>query len=61
MGATPHHLQKIYDAEAAIQRPIILGERDKNIVVTKNNWVQYFENPRYRRHPREPCYLTYHL
>ena len=47
MGATPHHLQKIYDAEAAFQRPIILEERDKNIVITKDNWVQYFGNQRH--------------
>ena len=47
MGATPGHLQKIYDEEARIQRPIVLEETDKNLIVTNENWVQYVGNARY--------------
>ncbi|KIM42122.1 hypothetical protein M413DRAFT_409215 [Hebeloma cylindrosporum] len=44
MGATPHHLQHVYDKEAAYQRPRVLEEKDKSIVVNKDNWVQYLGN-----------------
>ena len=47
MGATPHHLQKIYEGEAAYQRPRIIEEKDKSIVVNEDNWVQYLGNQRY--------------
>ena len=49
MGATPHHLQRIYDSEATYQRPRIVEEGDKSIVVNKENWVQYLGNQRYER------------
>jgi hypothetical protein len=58
MGAAPHHLQKIYNAEAAGQRPRVLEERHKTIVITKNNWVQYFGDQRYRRHCPEYCHVS---
>ncbi|KAF8970474.1 hypothetical protein BDZ97DRAFT_1754058 [Flammula alnicola] len=44
LGTPPGHLQKIYEDEARIQRPRILEEKDKNIVVDKDNWVQYLGN-----------------
>ncbi|KAF9063600.1 hypothetical protein BDP27DRAFT_1231849 [Rhodocollybia butyracea] len=44
-GASPGLIQKIYDMEARIQRPIILEETDKNIQITDENWVQYIGNP----------------
>ncbi|THU91890.1 hypothetical protein K435DRAFT_726663 [Dendrothele bispora CBS 962.96] len=44
LGATPGHLQKIYDDEAKLQRAIVLEETDKSLVVTSENWVQYVGN-----------------
>jgi len=60
MGATPHHLQKIYDSEATYQRPRIVEEKDKSIVVNKDNWVQYLGNQRYERRTLGSCYLESH-
>ena len=57
MGATPHHLQRIYDGEATYQRPRIVEEEDKSIVVNKNNWVQYLGNQRYKCRILGSCYL----
>jgi hypothetical protein len=44
LGATDGHLRKIYDDEAKAQRPRILEEKDKDIVVNKQNWIQYLGN-----------------
>ncbi|KAF9067547.1 hypothetical protein BDP27DRAFT_1364755 [Rhodocollybia butyracea] len=44
-GASPSHIQKIYDMEACIQCPIALEEKDKNIQITDENWVQHIGNP----------------
>ncbi|KAJ3975289.1 hypothetical protein EV361DRAFT_792631 [Lentinula raphanica] len=44
LGATPALLQKIYDEEARIQRPIILEEVDKEMKITEDNWTQYLGN-----------------
>ncbi|KAK2465579.1 hypothetical protein APHAL10511_002471 [Amanita phalloides] len=40
LGASPSLLQKIYDEEAKSQRPIFLEEKDKDVVITKENWKQ---------------------
>lgn len=45
LGAPAGLLQKIYHDEARIQRPIIWEEKDKAILVTEDNWVQYLGNP----------------
>ncbi|KAJ7582970.1 hypothetical protein C8J56DRAFT_1099801 [Mycena floridula] len=45
LGASPGLLQKIYDVEKTIQRPIVLEETDKNIVVTEENWTKNLGNP----------------
>ena len=57
LGATPHHLQTIYDREAPEQRPRIVEEKDKNIVVNKDNWVQYLGNQRYGHRTPGSCHL----
>ncbi|KAJ3736201.1 hypothetical protein DFJ43DRAFT_1036523 [Lentinula guzmanii] len=44
LGAPPALLQKIYDEEARIQRPIILEEKDKEMKITEDNWTQYLGN-----------------
>ncbi|TEB13961.1 hypothetical protein FA13DRAFT_1748166 [Coprinellus micaceus] len=44
LGATASHLKKIYDVEAAIQRPILVEEKDASISVNDDNWVQYLGN-----------------
>ncbi|KAJ4479015.1 hypothetical protein J3R30DRAFT_3702022 [Lentinula aciculospora] len=44
LGAPPAILQKIYDEEARVQRPIILEEKDKEMIVTEENWPQYLGN-----------------
>ncbi|TFK28572.1 hypothetical protein FA15DRAFT_665290 [Coprinopsis marcescibilis] len=44
LGASPAHLKKIYEEESKSQRAIILEERDANIVVTDDNWIQYLGN-----------------
>ncbi|KAJ3489516.1 hypothetical protein NLJ89_g11522 [Agrocybe chaxingu] len=44
LGASAGHLQKIYDNEAKDQRPRILEEKDKSIIVDKDNWAQYLGN-----------------
>ncbi|CAA7269317.1 unnamed protein product [Cyclocybe aegerita] len=44
LGAPEGHLQKIYDNEAKDQRPRILEEKDRSIVVDKDNWIQYLGN-----------------
>ncbi|KAF9021105.1 hypothetical protein BDP27DRAFT_1439345 [Rhodocollybia butyracea] len=44
LGTSPGLLQKKYDQEARIQRPIILEEKDKGIRITDENWVQYVGN-----------------
>ncbi|KAJ3814004.1 hypothetical protein F5876DRAFT_33900 [Lentinula aff. lateritia] len=44
LGASPGLLQKIYDEEARIQRPIILEEKDKEMKITEDNWTQYLGN-----------------
>lgn len=46
LGATASHLKKIYDVEAAIQRPIFVEEKDASISVNDDNWVQYLGNQR---------------
>ncbi|KDR68431.1 hypothetical protein GALMADRAFT_257159 [Galerina marginata CBS 339.88] len=45
LGASAGHLEKIYENEAHIQRPRVVEEKDKDIVVGKENWVQYLGNP----------------
>ncbi|KAF8156791.1 hypothetical protein B0H34DRAFT_710596 [Crassisporium funariophilum] len=44
LGASAGQLQKIYDDEARTQRPIFLEEKDKDIVVSVDNWIQYLGN-----------------
>lgn len=44
LGASATLLQKIYENEAKIQRPILLSDTDKQIVITADNWTQYIGN-----------------
>lgn len=45
LGATAGMLQKIYDEEAAVQRPIYLDDsKNKDIVITTENWTQFVGN-----------------
>ncbi|KAJ2929943.1 hypothetical protein H1R20_g7154, partial [Candolleomyces eurysporus] len=44
LGATASHFKKIYDAEAEIQRPIVLEEKDLAISINDGNWIQYLGN-----------------
>ncbi|KAF9058210.1 hypothetical protein BJ165DRAFT_1540460 [Panaeolus papilionaceus] len=44
IGTPAAALKKIYEEEAKVQRPRYLEERDKTIVVNKDNWVQYLSN-----------------
>ncbi|PPQ89262.1 hypothetical protein CVT25_001346 [Psilocybe cyanescens] len=44
LGASSGHLKKMYDDEAKYQRPIISQDKDKDIVVDDQNWVQYLGN-----------------
>lgn len=37
----------MYDDEAKYQRPIISQDKDKDIVVDDQNWIQYLGNSRY--------------
>jgi hypothetical protein len=46
LGATASRVKKIYDVEAAIQRPIYVEEKDASISVNDDNWVQYLGNQR---------------
>ncbi|KAF5392996.1 hypothetical protein D9757_001148 [Collybiopsis confluens] len=41
LGATAGLLQKIYDVEERMQRPIILEEKDRDIQITEENWSEY--------------------
>lgn len=49
LGATSSHLKKIYEAEAEIQRPIFVEEKDASISVDDSNWIQYLGNQRWAR------------
>ncbi len=40
-------MQKIYDDEAQMQRPIMLEEKDKQMHITEEKWVQYLGNQQY--------------
>ncbi|PFH50516.1 hypothetical protein AMATHDRAFT_144896 [Amanita thiersii Skay4041] len=44
LGAAPNLLRKIYDKEAAYQRPIYVEEKDRDIVITENNWTKHLGN-----------------
>ncbi|PPQ69877.1 hypothetical protein CVT24_003212 [Panaeolus cyanescens] len=46
IGTPVGALKKMYDEEAKVQRPRYLQDRDKNIVVNKDNWIQYLNNNR---------------
>ncbi|KAF9532871.1 hypothetical protein CPB83DRAFT_846517 [Crepidotus variabilis] len=41
LGAKPALLQKIFNQDAPVQRPIILEEQDKGIVVDGSNWKRH--------------------
>jgi hypothetical protein len=41
LGASPGLLQKIYDEEAKGQRPIFVEEKDKDILITTDNWKKH--------------------
>ena len=41
LGAPTGLLQKIYDDEVQLQRPIYVEEQDKEITVTKGNWTKH--------------------
>lgn len=44
LGAAPGLLQKIYDDEAKVQRPIHLDDKDEEIVISQDNWKQFIGN-----------------
>lgn len=44
LGASPGLLQKIYDDEAKVQRPIHLDDKDEEIVISQDNWKQFIGN-----------------
>lgn len=46
LGASAGLLKKKYEEEASYQRPIYVEEKDKSIIVTQDNWVQYLGNQR---------------
>jgi hypothetical protein len=44
LGATAAVLKKIEKRREKMQRPIQLDPKDKDIVITDQNWVQYVGN-----------------
>ncbi|KDR77998.1 hypothetical protein GALMADRAFT_155027 [Galerina marginata CBS 339.88] len=45
LGASAGILEKIYENEAQIQRPRVVEGKSMNIVIDKENWVQYLGTP----------------
>ncbi|EKM75815.1 hypothetical protein AGABI1DRAFT_79378 [Agaricus bisporus var. burnettii JB137-S8] len=41
MGAQPGVIQKIYNSQVQMQRPILVEDKDKDIVVNKDNWPDH--------------------
>ncbi|KAF8168458.1 hypothetical protein B0H34DRAFT_779767 [Crassisporium funariophilum] len=48
LGAPASLLQKIYEVEAKKQRPILLDDKDKEIIITEKNWAQFTGNSKFR-------------